>query len=272
LIKRLSILTVIIAIMLAPSLIFAKANHQLTTDEITVFNNTVTVPLVVTNEDNLAAMDIPISFSEGLTLKEVDFKNTRIEHFDLKASVIDNENHTLVLGLIAQISTPNMPDLEAGTGVVANLVFEIDDPSITEVTLETVELKEPEHSLMFVYHEYNESGVPLIYEAFPEFSRTTLSLSGASASHLPQNYALNQNYPNPFNPSTSISFDLPVASHVNLKIYNVLGQEVTDLVNEFMEAGSHSIPWDAARYSSGVYFYRISAENFTETKKMMLLK
>ena len=270
-IKRLSILTVIIAILLAPSLIFAKANHQLATDELAVVDNTITVPLVVTNEDNLAAMDIPLSFSEGLTLKEVDFKNTRVEHFDLKASVIDNENHTVVLGLIAQISTPNMPDLEAGNGVVANLVFEIDDPSITEVTLETVELKEPEHSLMFVYHEY-ENGVPLIYEAFPEFSRTTLSLSGANTSHLPQTYALDQNYPNPFNPYTNISFDLPVASHVNLKIYNVLGQEVTNLVNEFMEAGSHSVSWDAARYSSGVYFYRISAENFTETKKMMLLK
>ena len=89
---------------------------------------------------------------------------------------------------------------------------------------------------------------------------------------MPQVYSLSQNYPNPFNPATNFSFDLPVASHVTLTIFNVLGQEVTTLIDKKMEAGSHTVEWNAARFSSGVYFYRISAGNFTETKKMMILK
>jgi len=89
---------------------------------------------------------------------------------------------------------------------------------------------------------------------------------------MPTSYALSQNYPNPFNPSTKIAFDLPVASHVELTIYNVLGQKVEMLVDGDMEAGSHEVTWDASPYSSGIYFYRISAKNFTETKKMMMLK
>jgi hypothetical protein len=272
LIKRLNILTVILIVLLTSSMVFAKANHQLApAEKVTVSGNLVTVPLVVTNEDNLAAMDIPLKFSEGVTLKEVTFEGTRVEYFDMKASVIKNDERTVVLGLVPQISAAHKTDLKAGTGPVANLVFEINDPSVKEITLETVDLKGPDHTLMFVYHEADEMGRPTSVEVLPEFSQVALSLSGSGAG-LPESYALSQNYPNPFNPTTEINFDLPVASKVSLVIYNVLGQEVESLVDRNMDAGSHTVSWDASNYSSGVYFYRISAENFTETKKMMMLK
>jgi len=272
LIKRLNILTVILIVLLASSMVYAKANHQVApAEKVALEGNLVTVPLVVANEDNLAAMDIPLKFPDGVTLKEVNFEGTRVDYFDMKAAVIKNDIHTVVLGLVAQISAPQKPDLKAGSGVVANLVFEVNDPTLKEIKLETTELQHPDHALTFVYHEADEVGRPISVEVTPEFSQVALSLSGDGAG-LPESYALSQNYPNPFNPSTEINFDLPVASKVSLVIYNVLGQEVETLVNKDMEAGSHTVTWDASNYSSGVYFYRISAEKFSETKKMMMLK
>jgi hypothetical protein len=89
---------------------------------------------------------------------------------------------------------------------------------------------------------------------------------------LPVAFTLNQNYPNPFNPVTVISYSLPSAAHVTLDIYNILGQRVTTLIDGRMEAGEHAVTWDASRYASGVYLYRLHTEQATETKKMLLLK
>jgi hypothetical protein len=89
---------------------------------------------------------------------------------------------------------------------------------------------------------------------------------------LPKEYALEQNYPNPFNPQTVISFSLPRNTAVRLEIYNAVGQLIKVLVDGRLESGSHAITWDASDYASGVYFYRLKVEGFTETRKMLLLK
>ena len=85
-------------------------------------------------------------------------------------------------------------------------------------------------------------------------------------------YKLNQNYPNPFNPSTIISYSVPNQSKVTLKVYNILGSEVATLVDETKPAGNYNVTFNAARLSSGVYFYQLKAGNFVSTKKLMLLK
>lgn len=90
--------------------------------------------------------------------------------------------------------------------------------------------------------------------------------------NIPKAYSLKQNYPNPFNPVTAISFNLPVPGYVKLEIYNLLGEIVEVIVNSNLGAGTHSFEWDGAAYSSGVYFYKIAASGFTETKKMILIK
>ncbi len=89
---------------------------------------------------------------------------------------------------------------------------------------------------------------------------------------LPTSYALDQNYPNPFNPSTKIKYSIPQQSFVSLKIYDILGNEVSTLVNENKSAGFYEASWNAANISSGIYFYTIKAGSFAETKKMMLIK
>ncbi|MDP2209377.1 MAG: T9SS type A sorting domain-containing protein, partial [Bacteroidota bacterium] len=91
-------------------------------------------------------------------------------------------------------------------------------------------------------------------------------------SHIPEKFALNQNYPNPFNPTTTIQFDLPKASFVTLKVYNVLGQEVAILVNEKREAGRYEVEFNASALSSSVYFYRLVAGDFMAVKKFILMK
>jgi hypothetical protein len=81
-----------------------------------------------------------------------------------------------------------------------------------------------------------------------------------------------QNYPNPFNPTTSINYSIPKASSVSLKVYDIIGNEVATLVNEFKNPGNYLVQFDASKLSSGVYFYRIQADDFTSTKKLLLLK
>ena len=99
----------------------------------------------------------------------------------------------------------------------------------------------------------------------------------ASIKNVPNQFALRQNYPNPFNPETTIRFDLPTAAPVKLNIYNAKGQLVRTLVNEKMESGYHNICWDGTDetgypVASGVYFYRINADKFNASKKMVMLK
>jgi len=89
---------------------------------------------------------------------------------------------------------------------------------------------------------------------------------------IPKEFSLAQNYPNPFNPSTKISWQLPVSSHVSLTIYDVLGYEVKTLVDEYKPAGNYEVEFNASSLASGIYFYKIQAGSFVETKKMILLR
>ena len=85
-------------------------------------------------------------------------------------------------------------------------------------------------------------------------------------------YKLKQNYPNPFNPITKINYSLPQNGKIVLKVYNMLGQEVRTLVNEFKTAGNYEVDFNASSLSSGVYIYRIEASGFSKSMKMVLLK
>lgn len=88
----------------------------------------------------------------------------------------------------------------------------------------------------------------------------------------PSDYSLSQNYPNPFNPTTTISYSIPKNGLVTLKVYDILGKEVADLVNEMKEPGDYSVTFNAANLPSGIYFYTLTSSNFMATKKLILLK
>ncbi len=85
-------------------------------------------------------------------------------------------------------------------------------------------------------------------------------------------FVLSQNYPNPFNPATVISFEIPSRNFVELKIYDLLGREITSLVNEEKDAGKYSIRFNGNSLASGVYFYKLTSGNYSQTKKLILMK
>lgn len=270
--KRLQGFVIIAVVLLVPSLILGASNEFRTAKAVAGADNTITVPLEITNTVELSALDIPLKFSDGVRLTAVEFEDTRVSYFDIQAANINNEEKTVVIGLLPQISVNEKPALQPGTGVIARLVFEIEDPEVEAVTIETTTLENPYHSLAFVYVDKSQDGSQRIQMLEPEFNNTTVALSGLGEAELPNSFALKQNYPNPFNPVTQIAFDLPQASRVELSVYNVLGQKVVTLIDGQMEPGSHVVEWDGSNNSSGVYFYRISADSFTATKKMMMLK
>jgi len=112
---------------------------------------------------------------------------------------------------------------------------------------------------------HDESDTTFIIDIFP-------SVEDYFGDGIPTEYNLNQNFPNPFNPITKIYYGVPHTSYVELVVYDLLGNEIIKLVSEEREAGYHSINFDASSYNSGIYFYRLTAGGFVETKKMILLR
>jgi len=92
------------------------------------------------------------------------------------------------------------------------------------------------------------------------------------SSEVPENFLLKQNYPNPFNPTTKINYELRTAGFVSLRVYDVMGKEVSELVNENQKAGSYEVIFNGANLPSGIYYYKIETNGFTEVKKMSLVK
>ena len=88
----------------------------------------------------------------------------------------------------------------------------------------------------------------------------------------PAAFSVSQNVPNPFNPTTTINFSIPEAGTITIDVFNIAGQKIDSVAHEFMSAGSHSVAWDASKFSSGSYFYTVTSEKFSKTMKMTLLK
>jgi hypothetical protein len=99
-----------------------------------------------------------------------------------------------------------------------------------------------------------------------------VALTGLKEGEIPTVFALFQSYPNPFNPSTRISYDVPTSSHVNIEVFNMLGAHVATLVNEMRLPGRYSVSFEAGDLPSGLYFYRLKSESYTEVKRMLLMK
>lgn len=107
---------------------------------------------------------------------------------------------------------------------------------------------------------------------FVQLIKETISSVRSDRNKLPQGFALEQNYPNPFNPATAINFSVGKLSHVELTVYNVLGQKVAMLINQRMQPGSYRVTWNAANIPSGLYFYTMKVDNLKVTRKMMVIK
>lgn len=275
--KRFWTLTVVSAILVLAVVAAAKTDQKVMFgDAVIGDDNLIRVPVSVTNGNDLVGIDLAFSYSAGVRIKEVTFEDTRVSYWDLKASILNETNRTVAVMMVPQLTMQKKPALAEGSGAVAELVFERTDPSVTEIKLEPTVLEDPHHSVFFVYANTDANGQYTQWREDPEVANSVVALSAASPS-LPKAFGLDQNYPNPFNPTTQVRFALPTNAHVRLTVFNVLGQEVKTLVDQDMAAGTHEVTWngrneDGGQVSSGIYFYRISADNFSATKKMMMLK
>ncbi len=127
------------------------------------------------------------------------------------------------------------------------------------------------------YSYFDEGVLPGIYSyRLKQLDRNGAAkyspVTQAEVSAAPTVFALEQNYPNPFNPTTTIGYSVPAAAHVAIAVYSALGQKVAQLVNETKTPGSYSVGFSGTRLGSGIYFVRMTAGSYTETKKMLLLK
>ncbi len=128
----------------------------------------------------------------------------------------------------------------------------------------------------FTYEIFDNEGADHWMNGF-DATILTLDFSGLTdvediSGNMPTSYNLEQNYPNPFNPSTKISFSVPTAGLVNIDVFNAIGQKVTTLVNEQMNAGNYSVDFNAVNLTSGIYFYKMTSANYSATRKMILIK
>jgi hypothetical protein len=118
----------------------------------------------------------------------------------------------------------------------------------------------------------NEHGGRLTYNADKIISLMMGDNITGNIDLSPKEYSLQQNYPNPFNPSTTIEYTIPKDGYVSLKVFDITGREIASLVDKYQNAGSYIVMWDASKFSSGVYFYRIVAGDYIATKRMVLNK
>jgi len=112
----------------------------------------------------------------------------------------------------------------------------------------------------------------ILDQSYKQVGGTPLGNENTASKEMPKEFSLSQNYPNPFNPTTNIKFSLPKEAKVRLTVYDAIGKEIAVLIDNTMSAGSHVIQWNATSYASGVYFFRIEADNFKMTNKMLLMK
>ncbi|MEE9441706.1 MAG: FlgD immunoglobulin-like domain containing protein [candidate division Zixibacteria bacterium] len=271
--KRNLLVASVLVMFLIPAMVFAANVDKLSAAKaIAMEDNILVVSLEVGNTQELAALDIPLEFSDGAVLEKVVFTD-RVNEFEFKHASIDNEKNQVIIGLLSMV-TRDAPDLATGQGVIAELHFKL-DVGVESVELKPFESENPNHSLTYYYNDYS-SGRPELRQIKPELSFATLSLTGGGNA-IPTTYGLSQNWPNPFNPTTSFSISTPNAGDLKLSVYNILGQQVKDLANGYREAGTYDFLWDGtddngSKVASGVYFYRAKINDFSETKKMVLTK
>lgn len=185
-----------------------------------------------------------------------------------------NGCHTLVAGIVTAQALDNLQVQISVSGTSSSVAGELVDANGNVVAVENSTGNNP-----FTLTAPS-AGTYIVNAGFKNPSRdwgtTTIDVGltdvGDGVSEVISTYKLNNNFPNPFNPSTQISYQIPSVSFVTLKIYGLAGNEVATLVNEEKSSGRYSVDFNATGLSSGIYFYKLTAGNFVETKKMILMK
>ncbi|UCF65757.1 MAG: T9SS type A sorting domain-containing protein, partial [bacterium] len=197
-----------------------------------------------------------------------------------------------ITGTSPPVGLPDTLTMYQDTTIVANILLNDTDPDNDPLFL--VSLGTPQHGTAVITGDSTIMYLPDSgFVGIDLFTYTMRDLPGCLGSsvvtvhvdsivtgiinnpiinEIPQHYSLQQNYPNPFNPTTTFQFDIPRESQVTLKIFNIMGEEVATLISEKLPAGQYKHLWNASHLASGIYIYKIQADQFVMTRKMMLIK
>jgi len=247
----------------------------------------VMVPIRLSNNNEaISAITIPLWQSNPyITVDSISFVGSILpNNFTSLIQPAGAINDTFKISLIGNWETPT-PVITASEGILATLFISISpmaNPGIVPIdTFHTVDTFYTDGGSTIIEEEQQllASDISGLVVFLPDFTPGAVIVlsptdadDGVEPSGLPSEFKLSQNYPNPFNPTTTIEFDLPTASEVNLEVFNILGQKVAVLIDGRLSAGTHRVTYDASNEPSGVYFYRLSHSKGIETKKMTLLK
>ncbi len=191
--------------------------------------------------------------------------------------LIQPANGSMITGLIPEFKWDSLTSFTSydiqildGSGIVLQSENELTNASFTYSGTQL------EYGRTYFWHVRSKNPGGLAENMSPwsaPDSFSTASLTGMPVNNgIPVDFKLHQNYPNPFNPSTLIKFDLPVAANVTITLYDVLGREVRNIYASLTSAGYHIVSFDGSGLASGIYYYRVTAGDFTDTKKLILLK
>jgi len=282
--KKLMIFTVTALIcMFAASVALAQAyNGNIFIESKTVKpGESFTAQVFLTgNDHSITSLRIPLKINSAyLTCTYVDFSGS-IKDNSMEGYYTVNGDD-IELSYIPSVVNP-LPVITTDSGLVATLYFTVDGGAPdTTVLIDSVYQDTQFEQFSTTFHQWrrvelaDETGGSALQPSFSpgsvEICQSTDVVDNAN-DLLPSAFELVQNFPNPFNPTTTISFTLPKKANVRLVVFNVLGQSVATLVNGEMPAGAHEVVWDADESPTGVYFYRLSAEKESITRKMLLLK
>lgn len=212
----------------------------------------IEIPIQLIGGGNLLSFEMDILFDPSfLTFESIEWSDI-INHFTVEQNI---EN-----GIINIAGAGSTPDGQGG--IFGNLKLIVSNEF-------------PEESFEISINEYRINENDIVENIVATFIKTTVGIEDESK--IPEVFSLHQNYPNPFNPVTTLRYDLPEDSQVNIMIYDIMGRTVRHLVNDVQNAGFKSVTWDATNdlgqpVSAGMYFYKIQASHFSTTKKMVLLK
>jgi hypothetical protein len=244
-------------------------------------NSQVVLSVYAFNDENLGAFVIPITFPDtvsnmDISLDSVSFVGTRAASATLRndrndpASWKEDSTNVVNKNRLTIWTAWFFGDLAPGSGLVAKVYFRTGPAwdSTQSVPVDTVFIA-PAGGLAFTSVDAGD--------LVPVFWKGALEVKEINTPAKPTVFSLAQNYPNPFNPKTMIRFALPKDSWVKLEVYNILGQKVKTLVDEKLTAGVKQVEWDGKdskglEVASGIYFYRIKADDFSNVKKMVMLK
>ena len=195
----------------------------------------------------------------------VYFPQTPVENKDYTIYNLNSSNY------VYSVSHPSSNTISINIALIIGKGTEIGDTSIDIATIYFTKIKpDGEINIQPTMMQFFSPGSATLWSVGTWNDEILTSVNQSEKS--PAKFELKQNYPNPFNPSTTIKYQIPKAGMVSIKVYNILGQEVSTLVNGMKNSGSYEVNFNANNLASGTYIYRLQAGSFVQTKKMLLLK